>query len=162
MLSRLLRQQQRFIATRDAKPSRPMHVEVRLDLASLLGEQHGQQESRPEPAAEEGEQARTAGGAVRAKGPAVLREQVGPDLEVTIFDVGQAAIDVLLLRVRLGLGEEAVEKRRVGLVLPVVLECVEVGGAGRNWFRRGRCCHALNMAGGGSLVVVPRFARDDS
>jgi hypothetical protein len=53
-------------------------------------------------------------------------EQIGPHYDVTIFDVGEARIDVFFLRVRLGCGEEAIEIGGVGFILPMVLELVDV------------------------------------
>lgn len=58
----------------------------------------------------------------------VLRHEVTPYNDVPFLDVGKARVDVLLVRVGLGFREDAVEVRGVRLVLPVMLERVEVGG----------------------------------
>ena len=105
-----------------------VHVEIALDLAPFLGQQHRQQEARPEHLAESGEQAACARsvGMLFGRGRA-RRSRAAPHLDVPVFDFGQPAIEVLLLRVGLGVGEQAIQIRRIGFVLPVVLEGVEVG-----------------------------------
>src|SRR5678815_4684667 len=57
----------------------------------------------------------------------VLREQSRPDLDVAILYRGEASVDVLLLRVGFDTRQRAIQERRIGLVLPVVFECVKVG-----------------------------------
>ena len=56
----------------------------------------------------------------------MLGKQVAPDYDVPVLDVGQARIDILLIRVGLSGSEQAVEIRRVRLILPMVLERVYV------------------------------------
>src|SRR5674476_1223540 len=80
-----------------------------------------------------------------ADAAAMARQQGGPDLEVSVFNVSQTPIDVLLGWVRLGIGQKAIEIRRIGLVLPMMLECVEVGGVGLRFFRWGERGHGRNM-----------------
>ena len=72
--------------------------------------------------------------------------QLRQDLDVAVLDRGQAPIQVALLRVFLRVGEKPVQVRRVRLVLPMVMEGVEVGGSAagrRRW-------------GGGGLGHVSR------
>ena len=110
-----------------------MHVEVAFHLAPFLGEQHRQQEAGPEHLAEQREQPRARARPECAGRATVLRGAARPDLDVPVLDLGEAPVEVLLLRVRLGVGEQAIQERRVGLVLPMVLEGVEVGSsAGRH------------------------------
>ena len=119
-----------------------MHVEVCLDLAPFLLEQHGQQKARAEPASEPGEQSGAPAGAKGRGGVSVPSEQVGPDHDVPVFDISQARIDVFLLRVGLRLGEKAIEIGGIRLVLPMVLEGVDVDlralGRGRGGLERRR------------------------
>ena len=103
-----------------------MHVEVCLDLASFFLEQHRKQEARAKPASECGEEPRAPARTEVRRRVAVPREQIGPDNNVPIFDVGQARIDVLLFRIGFRGGEEAVQIRRIGFILPMVLERVYV------------------------------------
>jgi hypothetical protein len=131
VLGRLLGEHQRLVAAGHAAPCGAVHVEVRLHLAPLLGQQHGQEEPGPEPAAEEGQQTRACRRTMVAGRAPVLRQQRRPDLEVAVLHLGEPAIDALLRRVRLGVGEHAVEIGSVGLVLPVVMEGLEVGRAAR-------------------------------
>jgi hypothetical protein len=56
----------------------------------------------------------------------VLGEQVAPDYNMPVLDIGETRIDVFFLRIGLGRREQAVEVRRVRLVLPVMLERVYV------------------------------------
>ena len=56
----------------------------------------------------------------------MLLEEVGPHHNVTILDIGEPRINVFLFRVWLGLSKEAVEVRCVRLILPMVLEFVDV------------------------------------
>src|SRR5687768_10656044 len=56
----------------------------------------------------------------------VLGEQVRPHYHVPVLDIRQPRINVLLLCVGLGGREQAIEIRRVCLVLPMVLEGVDV------------------------------------
>src|SRR6476619_8612362 len=79
---------------------------------------------------------------------AELGKQLRPYCNVSIFDARQTRVDVLLLPVRFGVGEDAIEIRLVRLVLPVVLVRVNVyrmiiarigfGAGGRARFQRGR------------------------
>jgi len=61
---------------------------------------------------------------------AVLGQEIGPNLNVPVLDLSQPEIEGLLLRVLLFRGEYAVQKGGIRLVLPMMLEGVEVG-AGR-------------------------------
>jgi hypothetical protein len=47
---------------------------------------------------------------------------------MTVFDLGEPAIQILFLRIRLGLREKPIQERRIGFVLPMMLERVKVGG----------------------------------
>jgi hypothetical protein len=69
----------------------------------------------------------------------VLGEQISPHYDVPVFDVGKARINVALLRVGLGCGEEAIEISGVSFILPVMLELVDVylGQRGFSGGRRG-------------------------
>jgi hypothetical protein len=63
----------------------------------------------------------------------MLRKQLCPDLDVSVFDFRQAPIEILLLWIRFRVGKQAIEIGGVCLVLPMVLERVQVG-------RRCRLC----------------------
>ena len=56
-----------------------------------------------------------------------------------VFDLRQTSVDVSLVRVRLGVSENAIQKCCIGLVLPMVLEGMNVG--------RGGSGHGSNMPG---------------
>jgi hypothetical protein len=45
---------------------------------------------------------------------------------MSILDVGKPRVDVFLLRIRFSVGENAIQIRRVGFVLPMMLERVDV------------------------------------
>ena len=114
-----------------SRPSTPVlrgavHVEIGADLAPLLGEEHGQQEARSEAVAEEGEEPRARGGAVRPSRRPCRSSRSAQTSHVPVFHLGEPLVDVALRRIRLRRGEVAVEERGVGLVLPVVRELVEI------------------------------------
>src|SRR4029079_5170017 len=50
-----------------------------------------------------------------------------PDNYMSVLHLGEARVDVLLLLIRLGVGENPIEIGRVSLVLPVLLDRMEVG-----------------------------------
>ena len=56
----------------------------------------------------------------------MLREEARPHFHVAVFHFREALVDVPLGGVGFRTGEDAVEIRGVGLVLPMVLEGVEV------------------------------------
>jgi hypothetical protein len=47
---------------------------------------------------------------------------------MTVFDLGEPAIQILFLRIRLRVREKPIQERRIGFVLPMMLERVKVGG----------------------------------
>ena len=57
---------------------------------------------------------------------AVLREQLRPDYDVSVFDVSQPGVDVSLFWIELRGSENAIEVRGISFVLPVMLERVNV------------------------------------
>ena len=57
----------------------------------------------------------------------MFRHEISPDNDVPVFNFGKPRVDVLLAGIGFSSGENAVEERGVGLVLPVVLESVDVG-----------------------------------
>jgi hypothetical protein len=59
---------------------------------------------------------------------AVLRQKSSPNLDVLVLYLRQAEIEGLLLLVRLRGRENSIQKGRVGLILPMMLEGVEIGG----------------------------------
>ena len=128
VLGRLARERQRLVRARRAARRAPMHVEIAFDLATLFGEQHRQQEFRAEHLAEAREEprARARDESVPGSRPCVA-QQAGPHLDVPVFDLGEPPVQILLLRVRLGVGQEPVQIRRVGFVLPMMGEGVEIG-----------------------------------
>ena len=71
----------------------------------------------------------------------MLCEQTGPDMEMPVFHVRQSSIDVLLGRVGLRIGQQTIQERGVGLILPVMLEGIEIGCAGLRRLRRGDRSH---------------------
>jgi hypothetical protein len=75
----------------------------------------------------------------------VLREEIGPDDHMPVFDIREPGIDVFFLGVRLRRGEEPIEIGRVRFVLPVVLERMNIGIAGVRGCFAGleRCRHAF-------------------
>jgi hypothetical protein len=74
-------------------------------------------------------------------------QEVGPDYDVPVFDVRQSRVNVLLFRIRLRRGEKAIEIGRVGFILPVVLESVDIDLANcrRRFARLQRRRHAFNI-----------------
>jgi hypothetical protein len=78
----------------------------------------------------------------------VLREEIRPDYDVSVFDIRQPGIDVLFLGVRLRRGEKPIEVGRVRFVLPVVLERMNIGIAGVRGSFAGleRRRHVFNIA----------------
>ena len=103
-----------------------MHVEITLDLAPFFLEQHRQQKTGSEPATESRQHPGSTTGRELRRRMAVLAEQIRPDYDVPIFDVGEAGVDVLLFWIRLGCGEDTIEVSSIRLVLPMVLEGVNV------------------------------------
>ena len=103
-----------------------MHVEVRLYLASFLLEQRGEEKARSETASEGGEQSRSRAGPMRPQLTPVLCQQVLPDLDVLVLDLGQPEVQRLLVRVVFSRCQHAIQERGIGLVLPVVLEGVQI------------------------------------
>ena len=57
----------------------------------------------------------------------LLHEELRPDLDVSILDRCKPLVDVLLFRVRLYVRQGAIQERRIGFVLPMVLEGAKVG-----------------------------------
>jgi hypothetical protein len=107
-----------------------MHVEIAFDLATFLGKQHREEEPGAEHPTEHGQQTCACARLECPRVAVVLSQQPAPHLYVPVFDLGQAAIEVFLFGIRLGVRQQSVEVRRVGLVLPMVLEGVEVGRSG--------------------------------
>ena len=64
---------------------------------------------------------------MRAYVLAVFRQQPGPYLDVLVLDLSKVEIQGLLPIVGLLGRENAVQERRVGFVLPMVLEGPEIG-----------------------------------
>jgi hypothetical protein len=62
----------------------------------------------------------------------MLPEQRRPDLQMPILDLREPPIHVLLRGIGLRLREHAIEEGGVGLVLPVMLERVEIGSTARS------------------------------
>ena len=56
----------------------------------------------------------------------MLREKIAPDYNVPVFHLRKTRVNVLLVRVGFRLSENAIQKRCVSFVLPVVLEGVNV------------------------------------
>src|SRR5438105_2088683 len=126
VLGGLARKRQRLAMSGGATGGRPVHVEVAFDLTPLLCEQHRKKEARAQQASYEREQARACARPEGPNGTAVLGEQLRPDLDMTVLHLRQTTIEILLLRVRFGVGEQTVEVRSIRLVLPMVLERVQV------------------------------------
>jgi hypothetical protein len=72
----------------------------------------------------------------------VFPEEPAPNAHVPILYFGEPTVQVLFLGVGFGVGKEAVEVRRIGFVLPMMLEGVEVGG----WGGRGLDSHDLKVS----------------
>src|SRR5438105_10111169 len=70
----------------------PMHVEIRFDFASFFLQQHRQQEPRTEPAAKRSQQTRAPAGPEVCRRMSVLLEEIGPDYDVPVLDVGQPRV----------------------------------------------------------------------
>ena len=130
MLGRLAREEQRLAASGDAIGRRAMHGEIAAHLAPLLREQHREQKLGAEPLSEQREQTRAAARAESLGRAPAIGEQLSPDLEMPVLDDREPQVDVALCRIGFRLREDAVQKCGVRLVLPVVLECVEVRRAG--------------------------------
>ena len=103
-----------------------MHVEVRLDLAAFLLEQHREEKAGAEPATELREKSRPSAWTESWRRASISGKQICPDYDVPIFNVGKPGIGVSFFRIRLGGGENAIEVRGIRLVLPMVLERVNV------------------------------------
>ena len=103
-----------------------MHVEIRFDFPTLFLEQHRQEETRTKPATQCREQSRATAGPEFRRRMTVLIEEFCPDDYVAVFDIREPGIDVFLLGVGFGGGEQSVQIRCVGFVLPVVLERVDI------------------------------------
>src|SRR3954463_4064732 len=121
-----------------------MHVEIAFDLAAFLSEQHWKQEARTKHLAERREQTRARTGTERLRRPAVLAQQLAPDVHVPILDRGESREQVALRCVRLRLCEKTIQIRRIGLVLPMMRERVKIGsrlrwcGCGAGHARKGK------------------------
>ena len=96
------------------------------EAAAIFFEKHREQKARPEPAAECRQQSRASARPEGSGRMTVLREEIGPDHDVSVFDVREPGVDVFFLVVRLRRGEKAIEIGRVRFVLPVVLEGMDV------------------------------------
>jgi hypothetical protein len=122
-----------------------MHVHVPLYLTPFFGEQHRQQKAGPEQLAEDCEQSSARSRPERLCSSAIFADQIGPDLQVTTFDRRQAPENITFVTILFEIGEDVVQVGRVGLVLPVVLEGMEVGlCAVRRWNLPLRSlCHAV-------------------
>src|SRR6185437_1738351 len=145
---------QRFFLSLAACGRPAMHVEVAANFASLLGQQRGEEQARSKGAAKKGQHARARRGSERLRRPAVAREDLAPDRDMAVLDLGEPQVQVALPRIGLSRGELPVEERGIGLVLPVMLELVEVR---RLAFRLQRRGHGRNIVareaereGGGS------------
>jgi hypothetical protein len=57
---------------------------------------------------------------------ALLGQQLPPDRDVPVLDLGQPRVHVPLGCVLLYLSQEPVQIRRIGLVLPMMLESVDI------------------------------------
>lgn len=126
MLRRLARERERLALAGNSCRRARMHGEVALYLAPFLRQKHREQELGTQPATEQCEQASASAGAMPADGTAMLREKASPDLDVPVLDFSQPQIQGLLAFVRLRGGEDAIEKCGVGLVLPVMLEGMQI------------------------------------
>jgi len=133
MLRGLTGEQQRLTTTWRASRRFLVEVEIPFDLAAFFSKEMRQQKPRSKAAAEPRQQASSRRRSERRRGLTVLREESRPDLDVTILDCRKPPVDVLLLRVRLDISQCAIQERRIGFVLPMVLEGVKV--------RRRRGCH---------------------
>ena len=126
MFCRLARERERFTFPRDARGRAAVHVEVAFDFAPLFREQHRKKEAGAEPPSEHREQAGARGWAMRSQPMAVLGQQLLPHLHVPVFDVGEAKVQGLLVRVRFRGRQDTIQKGGVGFVLPMVFEGVQV------------------------------------
>src|SRR5688500_13849712 len=104
MVRRFARERQRFRTTGRTLRCRAMHIEIRAYFATFLLEQHREQKPGPKPATRHSQETRAATWLELAGRAPVLREQISPHHHVPVFDVGEASVDVLLLRVGLGGG----------------------------------------------------------
>src|SRR5690242_8826209 len=148
MLGGFAREEQRLAAAGGARWRLPMQVEIAFDLSPFLAKEMRKEKSWTELPPEPREEASASGRLERRRRVTVLGHQPRPDLDVAIFDRRETRVDVPLLRVGLDAGQRAVEKRGVGLVLPVMLERVKVGrrsgchdgkyGRSRKWPRLAR------------------------
>ena len=92
---------------------------------------HGQHELRPEAAREPGERARAPAGAAPARAGAPSgSSRPRQNSRMRLLDRGEAAIDLLELRIVFGLGERAVERRAVDLALEVAAIAADRVGVG--------------------------------
>ena len=103
-----------------------MQIEVSPYFATLLSKEVRKQKAGSESTPEPREQAGARGRTEWQRRVTVLGEQLRPDLDVAVLHRGEATVDVLLLRVGLDVRQGAIQERRIGLVLPVMLESMEV------------------------------------
>ena len=127
MFRRFASEQQRFAASGRAARRPLVQVEVAFYFATFLSEQERQEEARSKPAPEPCEQSRARGCTEPLWRMPELGEQLGPDLDVAILDDGEARVHVAFFGVGFHARQRSIQERGVGLVLPVVLERVDVG-----------------------------------
>ena len=56
----------------------------------------------------------------------MLTQQLRPNLNVPVFDLGEPPVKIRLLCIGLGSGQQSLQVGSVGLILPMMLEDVEV------------------------------------
>ena len=119
------RELQRFASPRRPSRRRAMRIEDDLDLAPFLLRNVAVEKPcrKCSPASRGGERVPFSSPGVLP----VLRQHTRPDLHVPLLHRREPAVNVALSLVRLGVRRMLVEKRGVGLVLPMLGESVKVG-----------------------------------
>jgi hypothetical protein len=110
-----------------------MEIEIALYFAAFLAQQVREKEARAKSTAEPGQESSPGRGAERRGSVTEVRQKPSPDLDVAILDRRETGVHVPLLQIGFDAGQRAIEKRGVRLVLPVMLERVNV--------RRRSCRH---------------------
>ena len=87
----------------------------------------------------------------------MLRHQFAPDDYMPVLYISETGIDVLLLRIRFRFAEDSIEKRGVGLVLPVMLERVNIRFVTRRSFGFGGGSHVWKYARAVKLSALKRW-----
>ena len=126
--------------------------EVRLDFATLFGEQQRQNHPGAEPARQPGQSPRPQGGGIGRQAARTLAEQLFPARNVTVFDPCQSLEEIAPFVVRFHAGKLSIQKRGIPLVGVVLVP----RGVGANPVGKARVRRwAFLGSGRHTPIVVP-------